>query len=221
MRRETDRHSENACARLLDRFLVDVADIPTDLLASNLAGDEASVITDIGLALWDIFSQNHTVTDADGVAYDLGSWRGSAAFIAECVDRRYPALAGHDYLDFYMGSILGSDKEQLRPMYRWIFAGLKEAECDWIYSFPRLYLVDFSGLVEDQSEMAEYDPSEAVRADFERSERAEQTAALRAEFDHAYEEDVRSAADKPLPVIVSAYRDVYGKLPQGWPHPDM
>ncbi len=50
----------------------------------------------IGMALWDVFSQNHKVIDAAGTAYDLGSFRASAGFIAESINRRYSVSAYRD-----------------------------------------------------------------------------------------------------------------------------
>ena len=92
-----------------------------------------------------------------------------------------------------------------------------DAGCDWIYSFPRLHLIDFGPAATGKSAM-DYDPGEAIRRELKEKERAEEVAALRAEFDRAYEENVRRAQHEPLPVTVSAYRDVFGRLPQGWPH---
>lgn len=92
-------HSPGECARLLNELLE-----PAGLLGlfagANSEGselvpagmeraDEERVIVElIGQALWDVFSNNHTVIDADGTAYDLGSFRASAGFIADSIKQQ-------------------------------------------------------------------------------------------------------------------------------------
>jgi hypothetical protein len=41
----------------------------------------------VGMCLWDIFSDNHEVTAADGRVVDLGSHRAAAGFLAQIVNR--------------------------------------------------------------------------------------------------------------------------------------
>lgn len=194
---------------------------PEEPAAPRTVKPEREVVELLGCALWDVFSDNHTVVDAEGKAYDLGSFRASGGFIAEAINRRYPGLgARYDYIDFYMGTALCADRADLRPVYRWIFTRLKEASCDWIYTFPRLYLVDLAGPGQDD-DMLRHDPSEAVRAELEEADRAEKLEDLAEDLEHAHEEAVRSARHAPLPAIVAAYREVCGALPEGWPHPEM
>ena len=144
----------------------------------------------------------------------------AASVIAQAIDRRYPGLGQHDYIDFYMGSLGYPATLDLTPVYRWIFQRLKEAGCEWKYSFPRLYLVEFAAPVEENDPLT-YDASEAVRAGLEEARRAERARDLTEELERGHQEDVRNAREAPLPPIVSAYRDVYAVLPEGWPHPDM
>jgi len=181
---------------------------------------EREVVDLVGLALWDVFSDNHSVIDPDGVEFDLGSFRASAAFISEAMEVRYPALGPWGgYLDFFMGTALVRHRADLLPLYRWIFERLREAGCDWRYSFPRLYLVQ---LEEDREEsFQDYDPSEAIRAEHERSARAEEIRALSADLERDYRAAVEEARFRALPRFVEAYRQVYGALPLGWPHADM
>ena len=40
---------------------------------------------------------------------------------------------------------------------------------------------------------------------------------MEAELDQAYEESARAAAKEEPPPIVQAYRNVYDRLPSGWP----
>ncbi len=42
----------------------------------------------VGLCLWDIFSDNHEVTDEEGRLFDLGSLRSSGGFLAEVLNKQ-------------------------------------------------------------------------------------------------------------------------------------
>lgn len=181
----------------------------------------------LGRALWDVFSRNHTVVGPEGRPCDLGSFRASAGFIADAANRLHPPPGRkYGYLDFYMGAALVQDGDRLLPVYRWIFERLQERGCDWRYSFPRLHLVRLSsgfGSDDDPREPGylTYDPSDAVRADLSVGEEERELRSLREEIERRNAEAVRRARHEPLPPAVAAYREVYGRLPEGWPHPDM
>lgn len=127
--------------------------------------------------LWDVFSDNHRVFRAgDRRTVDLGSFRGSAGFLAEFANGRWEdedpmarmtpeALKAmfdammnmdfsarddpnrpYDYMDFYMGTGMVSGRADLGPVYRLIFRRLRARGFDWRYVFPRLLLVDMGGL---------------------------------------------------------------------------
>ena len=216
---DESRHTEEECTRLLDRFLLP----PDELLAAfspegwrntrDQRGEE-EVVDLVGRVLWDVFSDNHTVFDADG-AFDLGSFRGAAGFLAEAIHGRYPALSGRrGYLDFYMGTRgIGAD---LGPLYRWVFAGLRMAGCDWRYSFPRIYLVSFAHDPEPADTLA-YDPSAAVAAELDAADREREGAEMQQRLDAGYNDAVERAKRRPPPAIVQAYYSVYGRWPRGWP----
>ena len=215
---EPERHGDRDCAELLERFLLEPQELRACLASAVSPQDDGRAIVErLGDVLWDVFSNNHTVTDSEGRPYDLGSFRGSAGFIAEVLNRRYPGLGGWGYLDFYMGS-LGADRDELRHVYAWIFRGLAAAGCQWTYAFPRPYLVDFRDPASGIEDELKYDPGEVVRQDIEGKGRTE---SLAERFERYAEEDMRRARDEPLPAIVAAYRDVFGRLPEGWPHPEM
>jgi hypothetical protein len=181
---------------------------------------EREVVDLLGLTLWDVFSNNHEVRDRDGVVYDIGSFRGSAGFLADALDERYTELeCSYDYLDFYMGTVHVEGRADLRPVYRWIFGRLLRQGCTWRYSFPRLYLFRFEK--EPDDDFTQYDPSEAVRAESDRVARDAQTGEMRERLERDHDDSVRRARKEPLPPIVAAYRDVFGEHPEGWPHPDM
>jgi hypothetical protein len=208
------RHSNADCARLVDGLLPDPEALPA-IAATD--GGRSGVIEMLGAALWDIFSDNHQVVDADGVAYDLGSFRGSAGFIAESINRRYDEIPyAYDYMDFYMGG-LGRDRDSLLPLYRWIFAQLRHRRCRWIYAFPRLHLIE-PGRAEAETAFTDYDPGRSFEQELERSRRRAEIEELRRSLDEAYEKDLERARHRPLPATVASYRDVFDVLPEGWPH---
>ena len=47
----------------------------------------------VGLCLWDVFSDNHDVLDADDRVADVGSFRGAGAFLDEYLTRGQDSLA--------------------------------------------------------------------------------------------------------------------------------
>jgi len=171
----------------------------------------------MGMALWDVFSDNHDVVDPDGVAYHLGSFRGSAGTIAEVLNERYDLGRRYTYIDFYMGASLVENDAPFRPVYEWIFRRLYERDCDWHYTFPRLYLVSFDRPEDEADDPAAYDPSASVERDLEREEKEEGIEELREELDRMHREAVEEAQDEPPPLVVQAYETVFGHLPSGWP----
>ena len=168
--------------------------------------------------LWDVFSDNHEVRAPDGRLVDLGSFRGSAGFLAEWLDARASGAPTHDYMDFYMGTVWIAQRADLTPVYELIFDRLKRHGFDWTYQFPRLQVVDLRPLRDelkpsDEPEWANYDPSAAVADE----QRDREIAAMRAELDQAAAEAAEAAAQHPPPPTVAAYHNVYGRFPRGWP----
>jgi len=199
--------SQAECETLVDRFLPPIDEFPDEVrtaLEGTPVPSDRRTIERLGCCLWDIFSHNHDVVTDDGRAYHLGSFRGTGDFLADRVEVRYPDVPGFDYVDFYMGT-RGVDGPAV--VYEWIFRGLTAAGCDWIYAFPRIQVLklgDPSPVAGPASLAAE--PSLRDFAD---------------SLDRAHEESVRKARERPLPATVAAYRAVYGRLPEGWPHRDM
>lgn len=221
------RENLNRLARLLPRQRETAESRPNDAadefrddeIDSRPIDPEREAVDLVVRALWDVFSDNHTVFDEDG-AYDLGSFRGSAGFLAEEANARYRGLGGRrDYLDVYMGTIWMNRRADLRPVYRWIFAGLRAAGCDWRYAFPRLYLLSFEHAPEPGDELS-YDPGVALARKFQAAERERERHELQEKLDVGYNEAVEEARRRPPPAVVQAYHDVYGRWPRGWPpHP--
>lgn len=174
----------------------------------------------VGLCLWDIFSDNHEVISASGKVYDTGSFRGSGGFIADYLNSHFQKISReYDYLDFYMGTFAVQERTDLLPIYTWIFKHLRSLECDWIYSFPRIYAISLNKADEaSNSDPLDYDPGKALEEEFFRQEKTAEADKLQDELNEAYEKDIEEAKYKPLPKTVQAYKNVYGRLPNGWPH---
>ena len=219
-----DNLEETECLALLQRlfphgFRGD--DVRSELPGIDFDADHAKRV---GQAVWAIFSDNHDVVTEDGRVADFGSWRGSAEFIAGCLNQETGSTR-YDSMDFYMGSLGWGRTEEgdrtLGPLYELIFRRLKAQGCDWEYSFPRIYLVDYSGLGEDhgrgEAEVSGYDPSAAVAGQLEAADRAEKRARIEEDLDEAHREAIEEARGAPPPGTVKAYRNVFGRLPRGWP----
>jgi hypothetical protein len=121
-------------------------------------------------------------------------------------------------MDFYMGTVGIGDRADLGPVYRWVFARLRDVGCDWRYAFPRLYLVSFAD-EPGPADALTYDPSDGVRRELEAAERRRETDAMREQLEALHDEAVEEARRRPPPRIVAAYRDVFGAFPRGWPPP--
>lgn len=174
----------------------------------------------LGECVWNIFSNNHSVIGPEGEEYNLGSFRGSGRFIADFINRHYPSdRIAYDYLDFYCAGWAHHDRADLTPVYALLFQRLRERFCDWVYSFPRTYLIDLGQKKEDVSDDTErYNPEEAMRKDLERKERQKEVDDFRRELEEGYEEAKEEAKYELPPAIIRAYREVYGKWPEGWVH---
>ena len=193
-----------------EQKLLDVVDFQQDL---RNVDEEKEPLHLLGLCLWDVFSNNHSVHDCNDVAYDLGSFRGSAATIAELINGRGEQNEefNFDYLDYYMGTVWIKSRGDLQPFYEFIFTVLKEEQLEWEYSFPRMNIIHFSK--EENTNPEEYSPEKAMEQELENKK----VAAFQEELNRIYEEEFEEAKyRKPTPIIV-AYQRVYGKLPDGHP----
>jgi len=118
----------------------------------DISGDDAdeterNIRELVGRCLWDIFSDQHDVTAADGRLIDLGSFRQAGEFLAEFVNRR-TGRRDCDYMHFYLGSSApwAQTQHDLAFVYELIFRRLKAPGLDWVYHFPQIHLVDFRPL---------------------------------------------------------------------------
>ena len=198
----------------VDEKTYSLADFPADDLSQV---DETTEFPRIlGLAVYDIFSNNHTVLSATGKAFVLGTMRGSGRFLAEFFNMNLMEVGEPlDYLDFYMGTTLIEDRANLLPFHQYIFTKLKAQNCEWEYAFPRLYLFKpAKGLTSDSP--VNYDPVQAQLNTLKEQEEFSKMKAFQEELDALYEETRETAKYLPPPKIVQAYRTVYGKWPEGF-----
>lgn len=183
------------------------------------ARQEEEVTELIGMCLWDVFSDNHEVLAADGRLVDLGSFRGSSAFLDEYVtskSHRGRSMDG-DYLGFYLGTSLIGGRADLAPIYAMIFRRLREAGADWVYHFPELHLVELGEPDEPPDGTTGYSVTRSALADVQRQKDRAETERLKAELAASHARAREEALDRPAPETVRAYRQVYGRDPGGWP----
>lgn len=181
------------CMRLLGRFMVEPAVLrPLIGPLDDTVDPDRQVVERLASALWGTFSHHRAVLDAHGNRFDLGSWRAAAELIADTVNRRFPTLVPPiRYMDCYMGVLLGDERRAgSAPLYAWIFSILRDAGCDWVYTY-----------------------NGDAGCNEHRLQRRELSAAL----SRAYEEYAGRSVYAPLPAIVAAYQQIYARLPEGWP----
>lgn len=175
----------------------------------------------VGLCMWEVFSDSHEVIASSGKIVDLGSFRGSADFIAVWINRSL-GTTQYNYMDFYMGPWLLSRRADLQPVYEMIFRRLRAAGADWEYHFPELHAVKLPKLEDlpgekKPPEWESYSPSAALEnEEAEREEEAKEEQMAK-DIAKANEEAKSNAMDRPPPKTVNAYVAVYGREPKGWP----
>lgn len=172
----------------------------------------------IGITIWDIFSNNHEVISPNNKVYDIGSWRGSGSTISEIINNNFKENESYGYLDFYMGSFYQIESEiNLKEIYKEVFKILKNLGCDWNYSYPRIYMVDFRDTKEEGQDNLFYDPNKAIEKELEEKKENEKLQELQNLLDEDFEKRLKKSREEPLPDIILAYKDVYGCLPKGSP----
>lgn len=175
----------------------------------------------VGLCLWDVFSDNHDVITADGRVADIGSFRGAGAFLDEHLSRGHGGARDGDYhegdyLRFYMGTMWIASRADLTPVYVMIFRRLRALGADWIYRFPELHLTELTPS-DRGAELSSYSVSESAAAELSAQKRRADTERLRTELEEMNARAREEAIDRPPPATLTAYRQVYGHDPRGWP----
>lgn len=184
--------------------------------------DEAEEVENlVGMCIWDIFSNNHTVLDTEGRSVDLGSHRTAGSFIASMLELKSKieniSLFDCDYLRFYLGTSMIFTRTDYRPVYKMIFIRLKSQNLDWEYFFPRIFLHDLSNLKGQQDSDINFSPVESFQKELENKKRKEETQKFKDALDEAHQECIEKSKQLPPPSIVMAYYDVYDSFPKGWP----
>lgn len=103
------------------------------------------------------------------------------------------------------------------PVYRVVFRRLQRESLDWRYTFPRIHVLRFDCESQDQSAPHDYSPSESFAREQQRQSDEMEFARMQADLDAtdaAAREEARAA---PPPAVVQAFRDVFGRWPDGWP----
>jgi len=107
----------------------------------------------------------------------------------------------------------------LTPFYEYIFQKLKDSACDWKYSFPRIYIIDFAKDFDNSvnDKINEYDPENAVKEQIKSTKRQRNIQVMQGKLNMLYKEQHEEAKYKPLNPIVRAYKNIFGKVPVGHP----
>lgn len=172
----------------------------------------------VGMCLWDIFSDNHDVIAPDSRQAGIGSFRGAGAFLDEYLTRGRNGYCESDYMRFYMGTVFLSGRADLTLVYAMIFRRLEAIGADWIYHFSELAVVDLTPLREQLNQPGgTYSVTAGAVAELGASERRAELQRLRAKLDAMNAQAREEALDRPTPATVTAYRQVYGSNPRGWP----
>ena len=181
--------------------------------------DQQSEAVDIfGNCLWKIFSNNHTVYNERYEAYELGSWRASGRFIADVINELHLVPdKSFDYLDFYMGHYILEDRDDLTKIYEFIFRKLKHKRLNWVYSFPRMSLVNFNNKEDAEQKPEAYDPAKDMERQLVQQQEQQALDSFQQKLDTIYHQEYEEAKYNKPAQEVMAYYYVYGHWPHGHP----
>ena len=171
----------------------------------------------VGMCVWDIFSDNHEVITADGRLADLGSFRGSSAFLDEYLNPDGGWWREGDDMRFYMGTIFLRNRADLAPVYSIIFRRLHAVGADWIYHFPELYMVELPARNSNRKTSGRYSVAKGAAETLKSQRDRAALDRLREELAAIHAQAREEAMDRLPPATVRAYRAVYGRDPRGWP----
>ena len=180
----------------------------------------------LGDVLWDVFSDNHDVVGPGGERYDLGSFRGTGGFLADHLNDRLAAEGDEpgpevepgpfDYIDFYWGRAGSSARAARRTRPPAVLRPrVREAAGARVRLAVRpaaIGVVRFDRPDEETDDPARYDPNAALAAEAERDEKEEQLGEFARQLAEANAEAFERAVREP-PLVVRAYREVYGEWP--------
>ncbi len=160
--------------------------------------------------VWDIFSGNNAVVK-ENEKVELGSWRGSAQFIADFVNHSCHADCKFQSSDFYCGNIDDAFRKDYLPIYEIIFERLKESQCSWIIDEEITMAIDVEfGEEMEKSEAMKLKESTLLVA---LAENMNQEQLKRVEKEIIAEQKKETNTPDTLPAVVQAYFNVYGVMP--------
>ncbi len=148
----------------------------------------------IGVAIWDIFSNNNRVISQNNKVYYLGSWRVSGDHIGEVIEENFKKEPFYDYMDFYKGSIYQLPKEiDLILIYEEIFKLLHQNNCDWQYASSGLLTTEIKN---GKTTLTNTENNSLINS-------------LKA----SYNKIIEKLDKNPTQIAIKAYKKVYGNLP--------
>jgi hypothetical protein len=139
----------------------------------------------IGVCLRELFAVHDVIAP---YPIELSTWRGTAADIADWLNRRLD-VQQYDDLDFYMGPFYACQLADLTPVYSLILRRFKQKGLDLLYAYPQWYVAYTGG----------------ERADYLK---------YRTELEAINSETRREIDEGPPPDIVAAYVSVFGHPPK-------
>jgi hypothetical protein len=186
----------------------------TDFLASEHYEPEApdyyrEFINLFTNCVWDIFSGNNAVM-LGKQKIDLGTWKGSAQFLADFVNHYAHSDYHFDSHDFYCGNIDDIYRSEYLPMYELIFKRLKDSSLDWMIDEDITMALDaeFGEEMEKTPEMKINE--ELLLGALNENMNADQMKRVQEELNREIKPQNN---ESDLPVVVQAYKNIYGKLP--------
>jgi len=160
--------------------------------------------------VWDIFSGNNSVVKKTE-KIDLGSWRGSAQFIADFVNHYCHVDYTYNSNDFYCGNIDDAFRQNYIPIYELIFERLKAVGCEWVIDEEITMAIDaeFGEEMEKNDAMKLKESTLLVAL----AESLNKEQLKRVEQELKTEQAKENITPENLPAVVQAYFNIYGVMP--------
>jgi hypothetical protein len=159
--------------------------------------------------VWDIFSGNNAVIKGKQ-KIDLGTWKGSAKFLADFVNHYTHSDYHFDSNDFYCGNIDDIYRSEYLSLYELIFSRLKSASYEWLIDEDITMAVDAEFGEEMEKSPAMKLNEKTLLEALNENLNEEQMKRIEKEVEKEYMEQKTSDA---LPVVVQAYKNIYHKMP--------
>ncbi len=190
---------------------------------TDIPNTETDIQELVARCVLEVFGESNKVIK-DDKQYYLGEVHEVSQFLVQVVNSI--SAKQYDDTDFIMGTVTMGDCCDLTPVYQLIFSRFKQVGCEWFFgkldieslSFLEHFDVDegdFYDPIKDSPE--NYNPNMAFEKELEYQKKQKTKAEIIANLERMYEQDKEDALYKPPPSIIQAYKNVFGKLPKGWP----